>query len=212
MIVFAFPAVILGTLLLELERAFDWPFFDRGSAAATRCSGSTCSGSSATPRSTSSSCRRPGLVSMIVPTMARHAAGRLPRSSSLALVATGFVSFGAVGRTTCSPPACRRSGARAVLSAAEHGGRGADRHPGVRLDRHHGGGTGALRSHAASLFVLGFLFTFVLGGLTGVMVAVVPFDWQVHDTYFIVAHLHYVLIGGMVFPLFAASSTTGCRW
>jgi cytochrome c oxidase subunit I+III len=36
------------------------------------------------------------------------------------------------------------------------------------------------------------------------MVAMVPFDWQAHDTYFIVAHLHYVLIGGMVFPLFAA--------
>jgi cytochrome c oxidase subunit I+III len=45
---------------------------------------------------------------------------------------------------------------------------------------------------------------FVLGGLTGVMVAAVPFDWQAHDTYFVVAHLHYVLIGGMVFPLFAA--------
>ena len=52
--------------------------------------------------------------------------------------------------------------------------------------------------------MLGFLFIFVLGGLTGVMVAMVPFDWQAHDTYFIVAHLHYVLIGGMVFPLFAA--------
>jgi cytochrome c oxidase subunit I+III len=56
----------------------------------------------------------------------------------------------------------------------------------------------------ASLFVLGFLFIFVLGGLTGVMVAVLPFDAQVHDTYFIVAHLHYVLIGGLVFPMFAA--------
>ena len=55
-----------------------------------------------------------------------------------------------------------------------------------------------------TLFVLGFLFIFVLGGLTGVMVALVPFDGQAHDTYFIVAHLHYVLIGGMVFPLFAA--------
>jgi cytochrome c oxidase subunit I+III len=54
------------------------------------------------------------------------------------------------------------------------------------------------------LFVYGFLFVFVLGGLTGVMVAFVPFDWQVHDSYFIVAHLHYVLFGGMVFPIFAA--------
>ncbi len=48
------------------------------------------------------------------------------------------------------------------------------------------------------------MFIFVLGGLTGVMVALLPFDWQAHDTYFIVAHLHYVLIGGMVFPVFAA--------
>lgn len=45
------------------------------------------------------------------------------------------------------------------------------------------------------LFVLGFLFIFVLGGLTRVMVASVPFDWQVHDTYLVVAHLHYVLFG-----------------
>jgi cytochrome c oxidase subunit 1 len=54
------------------------------------------------------------------------------------------------------------------------------------------------------LFVLGFLVLFVLGGLTGVMVAAIPFDLQVHDTYFVVAHFHYVLVGGAVFPLFAA--------
>jgi cytochrome c oxidase subunit I+III len=51
------------------------------------------------------------------------------------------------------------------------------------------------------LYVLGFVIIFVLGGISGVMVASVPFDWQVHDTYFVVAHFHYVLIGGAVFPL-----------
>ncbi len=56
----------------------------------------------------------------------------------------------------------------------------------------------------AVLFVLGFIFTFVNGGITGVMLASVAFDRQVHDTFFVVAHFHYVLIGGAVMPLFGA--------
>jgi cytochrome c oxidase subunit 1 len=54
------------------------------------------------------------------------------------------------------------------------------------------------------LFILGFIFTFVNGGITGVMLASVAFDKQAHDTFFVVAHLHYVLIGGGIMPLFAA--------
>ncbi len=54
------------------------------------------------------------------------------------------------------------------------------------------------------LWVLGFVVVFIIGGFTGVMIASVPFDQQVHDTYFIVAHFHYVLIGGAVFPLLGA--------
>ncbi len=62
---------------------------------------------------------------------------------------------------------------------------------------------GKVRLSTPMLFVFGFLFIFVIGGLSGVMIASVPFDLQVHDTYFIVAHFHYVLIGGVVFPLIA---------
>jgi len=52
------------------------------------------------------------------------------------------------------------------------------------------------------LFVIGFFFIFIIGGLTGVMLGATTLDSQLHDSYFVVAHLHYVLIGGAVFPLF----------
>ncbi|NJK88493.1 MAG: cytochrome ubiquinol oxidase subunit I, partial [Myxococcales bacterium] len=63
---------------------------------------------------------------------------------------------------------------------------------------------GRVRFEVPVLFTLGGLAVFVMGGLTGVMVALVPFDLQAHDTYFVVAHLHAVLIGGTIFPVVGA--------
>jgi len=54
------------------------------------------------------------------------------------------------------------------------------------------------------LFAVGFLVVFVIGGLNGIVTAVIPFDWQLTDTYFVVSHLHYVLVGANMFPVFAA--------
>jgi cytochrome c oxidase subunit I+III len=62
--------------------------------------------------------------------------------------------------------------------------------------------SGRLQWKMPLIFVLGFFAIFVLGGLTGVMLGLASLDLQVHDTFFVVAHLHYVLIGGAVFPLF----------
>jgi len=61
---------------------------------------------------------------------------------------------------------------------------------------------GKLRFHTPMLFATGFIAMFLIGGLNGAALAVVPFDYQITDTYFVVAHIHYVLFGGSVFGIF----------
>jgi len=62
---------------------------------------------------------------------------------------------------------------------------------------------GTIEFTVALLFAVGFLFTFLIGGITGIFLAVFPVDWQLTDTYFVVAHLHYVLVGGAVLAIFS---------
>ena len=64
---------------------------------------------------------------------------------------------------------------------------------------------GRIRYTTAMLYAIGFLFCFVIGGMSGVMLAVPPADYQFNDSYFLVAHIHYVLIGGSLFALFAGT-------
>ncbi len=63
---------------------------------------------------------------------------------------------------------------------------------------------GTIEFTTALLFCVGFISVFLVGGITGVFLAIFPVDWQLNDTYFVVAHLHYVLVGGSVFTIFAA--------
>src|SRR3546814_6328599 len=139
------------------------------------------------------------MVSMIVPTMARTPLVGY-RLVVLAIVATGFFSFGLWVHhmfATGIPQLSLSFFAAASMAVSIPSG--------IQVFAWIATiAAGRLRLTVPALFILGFLFIFTLGGLTGVMVAAVPFDWQVHDSYFVVAHFHYVLVGGMVFPLFGA--------
>ena len=63
---------------------------------------------------------------------------------------------------------------------------------------------GKIEFKTPMLFCIGFLFQFLLAGLTGIMLAAAPFDWQLGNSYFVVAHFHYVIVGGILFTIFGA--------
>lgn len=197
MIAFGFPPLILASILLEIERAFGFVFFEvaRGGTPLLWQHLFWLFGH---PEVYIIFLPAAGVVSTLIPVFARHAIVGYSWAV-LAVIGTGFLSFGlwvhhmfaigipllalsffsAASMAVAIPMGVQVSVWIATLWA----------------------GTPQLRPPMR--FILGFFFIFVLGGLTGVMVALVPFDWQVHDTHFIVAHLHHVVIGGLLFPLFA---------
>ncbi|MFB9970134.1 cytochrome c oxidase subunit I [Pseudoroseomonas cervicalis] len=199
MMLLGFPPLILGSILLEAERAVGLPFFDpeRGGSPLLWQHLFWLFGH---PEVYIIFLPAAGAISTILPVFARH---KLVGYNGivLALIAMGFLSFGlwvhhmftvgiphmALGFFSAASMAVAIPTAVQVFAWL------------ATLLK------GRPRLELPMLYIMGFFFVFTAGGLTGVMVAVVPFDWQVHDTQFIVAHLHYVLVGGFVLPMMGAA-------
>jgi cytochrome c oxidase subunit I+III len=199
MIVFALPAITLAGLLLELDRAMGMHWFDPG-----------LGGDPVLyqhffwiwghPEVYIVFIPATGIVSMVISAFThREIAGY--RLVVAAIVATSFISFGlwvhhmfAVGLPFLV--ASFFSAASMIVAIPS----GVQMFAWVATIA---GARGRPRFEPPMLWAIGFIVIFLIGGITGVMVAVVPFDLQVTDSYFVVAHFHYVLIGGSVFPIFA---------
>ena len=197
MIVIGFPPLILGSILLELERAAGWAFFDptRGGDPLLWQHLFWLFGH---PEVYIIFLPAAGVISTIVPVFARRPLVGYAWVV-VSLITTGFVSFGlwVHHMFTVGIPALAQAffAAASMLVAVPTG---------IQLFAWIATlWTGRPVWKVPMLWTAGFLVVFVAGGLTGVMLAFVPFDWQVHDTHFVVAHFHYVLVGGMLFPLLA---------
>lgn len=197
MILFAFPPLIAGDLLMELERSLDWPFFD-ASRGGDPMLWQHLFWIFGHPEVYIVFLPSIALLAMIVPTFART-----PMAGYswivLAAVGTGFLSFGLWVHhmfTTGLPGLTIGIFSAASQAVAIPTGVQIFCFISTLL-------IGRVKSAVCLWFALAGLATFIIGGLTGVMVAVAPFDYQAHDTYFIVGHLHYVLIGGTIFPIIA---------
>jgi cytochrome c oxidase subunit I len=197
MILFAFPPLIAGDLLFEMERLLDWPFFDakRGGDPLLWQHLFWIFGH---PEVYIIFLPSIAIFAMVIPTFAqRHLIGY--PWIVLAAVGTGFLSFGlwvhhmfATGMPNISLGFFSAASEAVAIPTA------------VQIFVFIATiWAGRVVWSTPMLYGAGSLAIFVIGGLTGVMVAAAPFDWQAHDTYFVVAHLHYVLIGGSVIPLFA---------
>jgi cytochrome c oxidase subunit I+III len=197
MIIFAFTPLLLATLLLEMDRSLGMQFFN------TELGGSSLLWQHlfwffGHPEVYIIFLPATGVVSAVV---AVNAQRRIVAYSLIlaALISTGFVSFGLWSHhmfTSGLPDLSMLFFAVASMMIAIASG--------IQVFAWVATLWGSRPRYSVPLlYVLGFFFIFGNGGLTGVMVAAMPFDWQVHDTNFIVAHFHHVLIGGAVFPFLA---------
>jgi cytochrome c oxidase subunit I+III len=197
MIIFAFTPLIVGTAMLELDRKLGTRFFDPA-AGGKPLLWQHIFWVFGHPEVYIMFLPAVGVVSHVVQTFARRALVGYALVV-LALVATGFLSFGLwvhhMFATGLSPVAMSFFTAATMSIALPTGVQVFAWITTLWLGRP--------VWQPPLLFVVGFIAIFVLGGLTGVMLGAVPFNWQAHDSYFVVAHFHYVLIGGVVFPLFA---------
>ncbi|MFD1343116.1 cytochrome c oxidase subunit I [Litorisediminicola beolgyonensis] len=195
MILFAFPPLIAGDFLFEMQRSFDWPFFDpeRGGDPMLWQHLFWIFGH---PEVYIIFLPSIAIAAMVVPTAAQRP---IVGYSWIVLsaVGTGFLSFGlwVHHMFTTGLPAISLGFFSAASEAVVIP-------TGVQLFAFVATlMVGRVKMSLPMLWIAGAVAVFTAGGLTGIMVAVAPFDWQVHDTYFIVAHLHYTLFGGMIFPI-----------
>jgi cytochrome c oxidase subunit I+III len=197
MILFAFPPLIAGSLMLEVERAFAWPFFDPGRGGDPLL-WQHLFWLFGHPEVYIIFLPSVALIAMIVPTFARRPIigyGWVV----LAAVGTGFLSFGLWVHhmyTTGLPGISLGLFSAASMAVSIPTGVQFACFTATML-------AGKVARSLPMLWIFGAFGVFILGGLTGVMVALAPLDFQVHDTFFVVAHFHYALIGGAVFPVMA---------
>jgi cytochrome c oxidase subunit I+III len=194
-ILFAFPPLMMGGTLLELDRAVGTQFYDPD-AGGQPLLWQHLFWFFGHPEVYVMLLPALGIISSIVPTFARRRIVAYPLVV-VALVSIGVLSFGLWVHhmfATGIPVLALSFFTAASLTIAIPSGIQVFSWLSTLL-------LGSIVWRTPLLWIMGFFIVFVAGGITGVMVAVVPFDWQVHDSYFVVAHFHYVLIGGVLFPL-----------